>query len=184
MTDELMDLDGQITWQDRGMQFGKMSQVPLVQEPRKGQTSKESSRSSSASQTRMLPMCLCLKTESGASQDISTMKWDDGVLPGLLTMHSITDLHKDENGLLWCAISTDYLPEKLYLTLNTGERPRESNQAKLSDILQDDADLKYNLSPKACFGILRRAEKRGKELPEILREALESQADDFLPSGD
>ena len=32
------------------------------------------------------------------------------------------------------------------------------------------------LSPKACQGILRRASVRGKELPEILRLALERQA--------
>lgn len=31
---------------------------------------------------------------------------------------------------------------------------------------------KYYLSEKACLGILRRAEKRGKELPEILKTAL------------
>jgi len=29
------------------------------------------------------------------------------------------------------------------------------------------------LSRRACEGILRRAEKRGKELPEMLRKALE-----------
>lgn len=32
------------------------------------------------------------------------------------------------------------------------------------------------LSPKACQGILRRASARGKELPEVLRIALEQQA--------
>ena len=35
---------------------------------------------------------------------------------------------------------------------------------------------KYYLSPKACLGILRRASARGKELPEVLRIALERQA--------
>ena len=34
----------------------------------------------------------------------------------------------------------------------------------------------YYLSPKACQGILRRASARGKELPEVLRIALELQA--------
>lgn len=52
------------------------------------------------------------------------------------------------------------------------------NPTKLSDILEVDADAKYNLSAKACRGILRRADKRGKELPEILKAALEGQADD------
>lgn len=42
----------------------------------------------------------------------------------------------------------------------------------LSDVLQDDPDEKYNLSWRACFGILRRAETRGKELPEALEIAL------------
>lgn len=32
---------------------------------------------------------------------------------------------------------------------------------------------KYYLSPKACLGILRRAERRGKELPKMLKDALE-----------
>ena len=36
---------------------------------------------------------------------------------------------------------------------------------------------KYYLSPKACLGILRRASVRGKELPEVLKKALERQAD-------
>ncbi len=35
---------------------------------------------------------------------------------------------------------------------------------------------KYYLSPKACQGILRRASARGKELPAILKKALERQA--------
>jgi hypothetical protein len=39
--------------------------------------------------------------------------------------------------------------------------------------LQANAPEKYFLSAKACAGILRRAEKRGKELPTMLREALE-----------
>ena len=35
---------------------------------------------------------------------------------------------------------------------------------------------KYYLSPKACQGILLRASVRGKELPEVLKKALERQA--------
>ena len=52
-------------------------------------------------------------------------------------------------------------------------KPKES---RLSDILQKSVDAKFYLSPKACLGILRRAAVRGKELPEILRKALERQA--------
>lgn len=39
---------------------------------------------------------------------------------------------------------------------------------------------KYSLSPTACLGILKRAEKRGKELPPILKEALIQQAGGVL----
>jgi len=47
----------------------------------------------------------------------------------------------------------------------------------LSDILEiGDVPRKYFLSPKACSGILRRAEKRGKELPKVLEDALRAQA--------
>lgn len=44
----------------------------------------------------------------------------------------------------------------------------------LSDILEDNPDDKYRLTWRACFGILRRAEKRGKVLPEPLYCALVS----------
>lgn len=42
----------------------------------------------------------------------------------------------------------------------------------LSDVLEENPDEKYNLSWRACFGILRRAETRGKELPKALYIAL------------
>jgi len=43
----------------------------------------------------------------------------------------------------------------------------------LSDILETgDLPRLYYLSEKACKGILRRAEKRGRELPEALKTAL------------
>ncbi len=43
----------------------------------------------------------------------------------------------------------------------------------LSLILQDDVPAKYSLSQRACSGILTRAEKRGKKLPEKLKTELE-----------
>ena len=57
-----------------------------------------------------------------------------------------------------------------------GESPKEDVESHLSQILQTNVPEKYYLSAKACLGILRRAAKRGKELPEILRKALEEQA--------
>ena len=62
------------------------------------------------------------------------------------------------------------------LTLNTGEYPREENASSLSQILIANAPEKYCLSPRACRGILQRASKRGKELPPLLKAALERQA--------
>ena len=54
--------------------------------------------------------------------------------------------------------------------------PQRRKRIFLSQILQPIVPGKYYLSPKACQGILRRASARGKELPEVLRVALERQA--------
>ena len=58
-------------------------------------------------------------------------------------------------------------------TRNTGECPKGARESTLSQILQADAPEKYYLSAKACEGVLRRAERRGKKLPPMLQEALE-----------
>jgi hypothetical protein len=60
--------------------------------------------------------------------------------------------------------------------LNTGECPSAENASTLSQILQANVPEKYCLSQKACLGILRRASVRGKELPDVLKKALERQA--------
>ena len=109
-------------------------------------TSRPSSRKSSGSHSQKPPMCLCLTGGGGAKQDVYTMNWVGGQLLGEYTMHSF------------------------------GESPREGNESRLSQILEDSAHPKYYLSAKACDGILRRAERRKKELPEELRQALEAQA--------
>ena len=47
----------------------------------------------------------------------------------------------------------------------------------LSQVLLDGKQLqKYYLSPKACLGILTRASRKGKQLPPLLKTALEKQA--------
>jgi hypothetical protein len=56
--------------------------------------------------------------------------------------------------------------------LNTGECPSAAVASTLSSILEAQVPEKYYLSAKACEGILRRAERRGKQLPPMLREAL------------
>ena len=67
-----------------------------------------------------------------------------------------------------------------YLTLNTPEFPNfqgrsrsEGSVSSLSDILVvGNIPPRYYLTVKCAEGILRRAERRGKPLPPVLREAL------------
>ena len=61
-------------------------------------------------------------------------------------------------------------------TLNTGVCPRVVRGSSLWQILEPHPQRKYYLSRKACLGILRRARKRGKELPATLKLALEMQS--------
>ena len=49
-------------------------------------------------------------------------------------------------------------------------------ESHLSQILTDTVPERFYLSEKACLGILRRSVEKGKELPELLRTALEHQA--------
>ena len=58
---------------------------------------------------------------------------------------------------------------------NTGEFPNVAVVSRLSQILEETPQEKYSLSAKACQGILRRAERRGKKLPEALERALTAQ---------
>ena len=54
---------------------------------------------------------------------------------------------------------------------------KDEGVCSLSDILEiGDVPQRYYLSAKACAGILRRAEKRGKALPQMLHRALEHRA--------
>jgi len=64
-----------------------------------------------------------------------------------------------------------------FLTLSTSEFPSAGVACSLSDILETgDVPQRFFLSATACRGILRRAEKRGKELPKQLQQALEQVA--------
>ncbi len=64
------------------------------------------------------------------------------------------------------------------LTLNSLEWRKDAVVCSLSDILETgDVPQRFFLSATACKGILRRAEKRGKSLPQRLREALQAVAE-------
>lgn len=54
--------------------------------------------------------------------------------------------------------------------------PQRAVESTLSQILEDNVPEKYYLSQKACEGILRRAERMGKKLPDVLKTALEQQS--------
>ena len=63
--------------------------------------------------------------------------------------------------------------------LNTSESHKDEEESFLLDILQEIQDVpeKYYLSQRACQGIIKRAERRGKALPMHLSQAL------YLQSG-
>ena len=61
-------------------------------------------------------------------------------------------------------------------TPNISERHSDAEECFLSQILEENAPDKYSLSPKACRGILRRAESRGRELPPLIKASLKIQA--------
>lgn len=69
-------------------------------------------------------------------------------------------------------ISGDGALHTEFLTRNIGESPSAAVESTLSQILEANVPKKYYLSAKACEGILRRAERRGKELPPMLLKSL------------
>ena len=59
-----------------------------------------------------------------------------------------------------------------FLTLSISEWPNDAAVCSLSDVLETgEVPQRFFLSATACKGILRRAEKRGKKLPEQLQQA-------------
>ena len=88
--------------------------------------------------------------KDGLHQGASGMSWVSGQLPGEFSMHSF------------------------------GESPSVDVESHLSQILEDSPHRKYSLSARACQGILNRAKRRGKKLPERLEKALVEQS--LVPS--
>ena len=132
--------EGQVTWSDLGLWSGKTCQEPSA--ATKGETLRQSSKRSSASQSRKPPILKCLKKAGQLGGD-TTMKWED-----------------DGAWLGEC------------MTRNTGESPNAAVVSRLSQILEETPQEKYSLSAKACQGILRGAERRGKDLPKLLKQVL------------
>ena len=117
----------------------------------KEKTSQPCSKRSSKSSSRKPPVLKCLK-RVGLPGEGTTMKWeDDGA---------------------WCGELT---------TRNTGECPNAVVVSRLSQILEETPHPKYNLTAKACQGILRRAERRGKDLQKLLKAVLIRQSQGVSP---
>ena len=134
-----------------GVEWGKIQRLPQRityhycpehSAATKGETSRQSLKRSSASQSRKPPILMCLK-KAGQLGGATTMRWeDDGAWRGEC------------------------------MTRNTGESPNAAVVSRLSQILEATPQEKYSLSAKACQGILRRAERRGKDLPDLLKTVL------------
>lgn len=146
-------MDGQVTWSDLGFSFGRtLSEHSAATEEK---TSTPCWKKLRVSQNQDFLYLDCRKSGSGQKQEPLT------VMGGLSL---------DELTTLW-----------------TGEKPSETavqemlsvwgphsvaEESRLSQIFEVNPLPKYNLTAKACLGILRRAERRGKDLPRRLKAVL------------
>lgn len=146
-------MDGQVTWSDLGFSFGRtLSEHSAATED---ETSTPCWKKLRVSQNQDFLYLDCRKSGNGQKQEPLT------VMGGL----SLGEL----------------------ATLKTGEKPSETavqemlsvwgphsvaEGSRLSQILEVNPLPKYNLTAEACLGILRRAERRGKDLPERLKAVL------------
>lgn len=81
-------------------------------------------------------------------------------------------LQKESGRWLTAGMGMDGPSPTEFSTHSFGESPSAAVESRLSQILEDTPHPKYSLSAKACAGILRRAERRGKKLPPELEAAL------------
>lgn len=87
------------------------------------------------------------------------------------------DLRKESGETRALSWETDGALLGEYMTHSFGESPNAAVESRLSQILQENVPRKYVLSAKACQGILNRAKRRGKKLPDKLYHALQKQAE-------
>ena len=112
----------------------------------------------------------------------STLQWLTNIAPnGWSGKTSPASCHRTEDGTLvpssgrWSNSGMGSPIE--CLTLNTSEWPSDAAVCSLSDVLETGAvPQRFFLSATACKGILRRADKRGKSLPQSLAAALQAVA--------
>ena len=106
------------------------------------------------------------------TEEKTSMQSSKRFVPSATRTLMCLDQRTGAGNLLGAYWETDTVLPGEYMMLSTGECPNVVRESTLSQILQLNAPEKYSLSPKACAGIIRRAQKRGKVLPDMLREAL------------
>lgn len=94
----------------------------------------------------------------------------------------LLDLRQDAGNILGPCWEYDPVWLGSLGTLNTSECPKDVVESSLWQILLDTVPSRYWLSRKACRGMLRRADCRGKLLPELLEIALSMQGG-LIPPG-
>ena len=166
-------LDGQVSLFDLGIWYGRMCQE------RSAATSRMDSEISEpcwkklyASQSQPFLFLDCRTSRGGQNREGTSAT--DGALLGEHTTPNTGVCRSADGVSAWWLTLTD-TPQGTS-SLNVSEEPNIPVHAKLSQILEENPDPKYNLTPKACAGILRRAERRGKKLPEALKTVLELQS--------
>ena len=87
---------------------------------------------------------------------------------------AIKDLISLSSSIRWTNSGTVW--RGAFSIASSSESPNVAAECSLSDILVPHAHPKYSLSPRAAAGILRRAERRGKDLPASLKAALQELA--------
>ena len=94
----------------------------------------------------------------------------------------LLDLRQDAGNILGPCWEYDPVWLGSLGTLNTSECPKDVVESSLWQILLDTVPSRYWLSQKACRGMLRRADCRGKLLPKLLEIALAMQGG-LIPPG-
>ena len=150
-------MDGQVSMFGPDSEYGKTCPAPSPADGTRQQERKDEGRTSGSSSNRSSKLrnhtFMLLDLRPGAGNMLGPY-WDlDPVWPGS------------------------------FGTLNTSECPSDVVVSFLWQILQAIVPSRYCLSNKACRGILRRSEERGKPLPEDLERVLRIQSKLILPDG-
>lgn len=166
-------LDGQVNLFDLGIWSGKMCQAHSAATSRMdSEISEPCWKKLYASQNRDFLFLDCRTSRSGRKPEECSAT--DGASHGERTTPNTGEFPSADGVSAWWSILTD--PLQGISSLNVSEEPKIPVPTKLSQILEENPDPKYNLTPKACAGVLRRAERRGKKLPETLKTVLELQS--------